>query len=120
MPKVFPENLYGGAENFLNLPMVSDFTRKINAFISSLYNCILNLHFAMHYPNNPIFDVFSPKTATFLKATMNKKILSQFFFSLRCNLKGAIVLKFCPPLGAVKIVMLRGWNALAPVCYPPI
>ena len=34
-------------------------------------------------------------------------------FSLRCNLKGAKVLKFYPLLGAVKIFVLMGVDPLA-------
>ncbi len=53
-----------------------------------------------------------PKTATFLKATINKKNFCQSqYFSLRSNLKGQMVLKFCPLLGAVKIFMLGGIRA---------
>ena len=40
---------------------------------------------------------------------MNEKCLAYSkTFSLRCNLKGAKVLKFCPRQGAVKIFVLMG------------
>ena len=50
------ENLYGGAVNFLNLPMVMGFTQTIYTLINVSYNWILNLYFAMHYLNNSKID----------------------------------------------------------------
>ena len=58
VPVVSSENLYGGprAVNFLNLPMVLGFTRKLYIIVKVPYNCLLNLYFAIHYLNNLIID----------------------------------------------------------------
>ena len=56
MPVVSSENLYGGAVNFLNLPMVLGYTRTIHTLINLSYNSILDLYFAMHFLNNPVID----------------------------------------------------------------
>ena len=49
VPMVSSKNLHGGAVNFLNLPMVL-------GFLPTIYNSILDLHFAKHYLNNPVID----------------------------------------------------------------
>ena len=56
MPLVSSENLYGGAVNFLNLPVVLGFTRKIYTLVSVFAYCVSNLYFAIHYLDNPIID----------------------------------------------------------------
>ena len=63
---VSSENLCGGAVNFLNL---SGFARKIYTLVSASYYCILDLHFDIHYLNNPMVNQFLCiflKTATFI------------------------------------------------------